>query len=110
MISNFKSPDHETEYYKIFDEKVGQRYYILQKLLQTFFDRKTIVHLNTIDGKTLQVLVDLTSTLTYETDSDFKDGHPEYKDDIDDMFMSRDKIKETIIDAIAEANKGESND
>jgi len=110
MISNFKSPDHETEYYKIYDEKVEQRYYMLQKLLQTFFDRSTIVHLDTIDGKTLQVLVDLTSTLTYETDSDFKDVHPEYKDDIDGMFFTRDQVKETIIDAIAESHKGESND
>ena len=107
MISNFKSTDHETEYYKIFDEKVEQRYYMLQKLLQTFFDRRTIVHLDTIDGKTLQVLIDLTSTLTYETDSDFKDVHPEYQDDIDGMFLTRDKVKETIIEAITEANKGE---
>jgi len=107
MISNFKSSDHETEYYKIFDEKVEQRYYMLQKLLQTFFDRRTIVHLDTIDGKTLQVLIDLTSTLTYETDSDFKDVHPEYQDDIDGMFLTRDKVKETIIEAITEANKGE---
>ena len=110
MISNFKSSDHETEYYKIYDEKIKQRYYMLQQLLQAFYNKSDYVRLETVDGKTLQVLVDLTSTLTYETDSDFKDGHPEYKDDIDDMFMSRDKIKETIIDAIAEANKGESND
>jgi len=110
MISNFKSPDHETEYYKIYDEKVEQRYYMLQQVLQAFYNRSDYVHLETIDGKTLQVLVDLTSTLTYETDSDFKDVHPEYKDDIDGMFFTRDQVKETIIDAIAESHKGESND
>jgi hypothetical protein len=110
MISNFKSPDHETEYYKIYDQKVDQRYYMLQRVLQVFYNRSDYVRLETVDGRTLQVLVDLTSTLTYETDSDFKDVHPEYQDDIDGMFLTRDKVKETIIDAIAEAHKGESND
>jgi len=107
MISNFKSTDHETEYYKIYDQKVEQRYYMLQQLLQAFYNRSDYVRLETVDGKTLQVLVDLVSTLTYETDSDFKDVHPEYKDDIDGMFFTRDQVKETIIDAIAEAHKGE---
>jgi len=110
MISNFKSTDHETEYYKIYDQKVDQRYYMLQKVLQVFYNRSDHVFLDTIDGKILQTLVDLTSTLTYETDSDFKDVHPEYQDDIDGMFLTKDKIKDTIIDAIAESHKGESND
>ena len=110
MISNFKSTDHETEYYKIYDQKVEQRYYMLQKVLQVFYKRNDYVCLETIDGRTLQVLVDLTSTLTYETDSDFKDVHPEYQDDIDGMFLTKDKIKDTIIEAIAESHKGESND
>jgi hypothetical protein len=107
MISNFKSPDHEIEYYQIFDDKVEQRNYMFQKVLQSFFKRTDYIFLETIDGKTLQVLVDLTSTLTYETDSNFKDVHPEYKDDIDSMFFTKDQVKETIIDAIAEAHKGE---
>ena len=107
MISNFKSPDHETEYYKIFNEKVEQRYHMLQQVLQAFYNRSDYVRLETVDGRTLQVLVDLTSTLTYETESDFKDVHPEYQDDIDGMFLTRDKVKETIIEAIAETNKGE---
>ena len=110
MITNFKSPDHETEYYKIFNEKVEQRYYMLQQVLQAFYNKSDYVCLENIDGRTLQVLVDLTSTLSYETDSDFKDVHPGYEDDIDGMFLTRDKVKETIIDAIAEAHKGESND
>jgi hypothetical protein len=110
MISNFKSTDHETEYYKIYDQKVDQRYYMLQKVLQVFYKRNDHVFLETIDGRTLQVFVDLASTLTYEADSDFKDVHPEYQDDIDGMFFTRDKVKETIIDAIVESQKGESND
>jgi len=107
MISNFKSPDHETEYYKIFDDKVEQRCYMLQKVLQVFYNINAPINLATIDGKTLQVLVDLTSTLTYETESDFKDVYPEYQDDIDGMFLTRDKVKETIIEAITETNQGE---
>ena len=110
MITNFKSPDHETEYYKIFNEKVEQRYYMLQQVLQAFYNKSDYVRLETIDGRTLQVFVDLASTLTYEADSDFKDVHPEYQDDIDGMFFTRDKVKETIIDAIVESQKGESND
>ena len=107
MISNFKSTDHETEYYKIFNEKVEQRYYMLQQVLQAFYNRSDYVRLETIDGRTLQVLVDLTSTLTYETDSDFKDVHPEYQDDIDGMFFTKEQVKETIIDAIAQVHQGE---
>jgi len=107
MISNFKSPDHETEYYKIYDQKVDQRYYMLQKVLQVFYNKSDYVHLETVDGKTLQVLVDLASSLIYEANLDFKDDHPEYKDDIDGMFFTRDQVKETIIDAIAESHKGE---
>jgi hypothetical protein len=106
MISNFKSPDHENEYYKIFNEKVEQRYYMLQQMLQAFYNKSDYVRLETIDGRTLQVLVDLTSTLGYETDSDFKDVHPEYKDEIDGMFFTKDQVKETIIDAIAQTHQG----
>ena len=108
MISKFNSTDHETEYYKIFNEKVEQRYHMLQQVLQAFYNRSDYVRLETVDGRTLQVLVDLASTLTYETDSDFKDVHPEYQDDIDGMFLTRDKVKETIIEAITETNQGDS--
>jgi hypothetical protein len=107
MISNFKSPDHETEYYKIYDQKVEQRYCMLQRVLQVFYDTSDYVRLETIDGRTLQVLMDLTSALIYEANSDFKDVYPEYKDDIDGMFFTRDQVRETIITAIAEASKGE---
>jgi hypothetical protein len=51
--------------------------------------------------------MDLTSALIYEANSDFKDVYPEYKDDIDGMFFTRDQVRETIITAIAEASKGE---
>jgi len=107
MITLFKAPEHEAKYYEIYDEKVNQKCYMFQLLLQTFYNRNNRVDPDTIDGKTLQVLVDLTSTLTYETNCDFKDVHPEYKDDIDGMFFTRDQVKEAIIDAIAEAQKGE---
>jgi hypothetical protein len=107
MISNFKSPDHETEYYKIYDQKVEQRYCMLQQVLRVFYDTSDYVRLETIDGRTLQVLMDLTSALIYEANSDFKDVYPEYKDDIDGMFFTRDQVRETIITAIAEASKGE---
>jgi hypothetical protein len=107
MITNFKSPDHETEYYKIFNEKVEQRYYMLQQVLQAFYGKGDYVRLETIDGRTLQVFMDLTSSLAYEADSNFKDVHPEYKDDIDGMFFTRDQVKDTIIAAIAETNQGE---
>ena len=110
MISNFKSTDHETEYYKIFDDKVEQRCYILQQVLQAFYKTSDYVRLETIDGRTIQVLVYLASTLTYETDSDFKNAYSEYKDDIDGMFFTKDQVKETIIEAIAESHKGDSND
>jgi len=107
MITLFKTPEHEAKYYEIYDEKVNQKCYMLQLLLQTFYNRNSRVDPDTIDGKTLQVLVDLASNLTYETDSDFKDLYNEYKDDIDGMFFTKDQVKETIIDAIAEAHKGE---
>jgi hypothetical protein len=106
MITLFQTNEHEAKYYEIYDEKINQKCYMLQLLLQTFYNRNNRVDPDTIDGKTLQVLVDLASTLTYETDSDFKDVHPEYQDDIDCMFLTRDKVKETIIDALAEVHKG----
>jgi len=107
MITLFKATEHEAKYYEIYDEKVNQKCYMLQLLLQTFYNRNNRVEPDTIDGKTLQVLVDLASNLTYETDSDFKEIYPDYKDEIDGMFFTRDQVKETIIDAIAEAHKGE---
>ena len=107
MISKFNSPNHELEYSKIFKDKIEQKCYMLQQVLQTVYNRNSYVNPESIDGKTLQVLVDLTSTLTYETDDDFKENYPEYKDDIDRMFLTKDKVKETIIEAIAETHQGD---
>lgn len=107
MISKFNSPNHELEYSKIFKDKIEQKCYMLQQVLQAVYNRNSYVNPGTLDGKTLQVIVDLTSTLTYETDSDFKDIYPEYQDDLDGMFLTKDKVKETIIEAIGEAKQGD---
>jgi len=80
---------------------------MLQKVLQVFYNNNAHINLATIDGRTLQVLVDLASTLTYEADAEFKDVYAEYRDDIDYMFLTKDKVKDTIIEAIAESHKGE---
>ena len=107
MISKFNSPNHELEYSKIFKDKIEQKCYMLQQVLQAVYNRNTYVNPEAIDGKTLQVLVDLTNTLTYETDSDFKENYPKYKDDIDEMFLTKDKVKEIITEALAEAHQGD---
>lgn len=106
MISKFNSPEHELEYSKIFKDKIEQKCYMLQQVLQAVYNRNSYVNPEAIDGKTLQVIVDLTNHLTYETDSDFKNVYPEYQDDIDGMFLTKDKVKETIIEAIAETKQG----
>lgn len=107
MISNFKSPEHEIKYAGIFKDKIEQKCYMLQLVLKAIYNRNSYVDPETLDGKTLQVIVDLTSTLTYETDSDFKDIYPEYQDDLDGMFLTKDKVKETIIEAITETKQGD---
>ena len=83
---------------------------MLQQVLQAVYKRNSYVNPEAIDGKTLQVLVDLTSTLSYQTDDDFKEKYPEYKDGIDGMFLTKDKVKEIITEAIAETKQGNHNE
>jgi hypothetical protein len=102
MISlpDFKSTEHELEYYNIFEEKVDEYKYLFRMVLETIFPN----HINNIQ---IYVLTDsIVSSLNYETNKIFKNRFEEYEDK-GDIFTSEKTLK-TIIKEIVTEIKNET--
>jgi hypothetical protein len=60
---------------------------------------------NNLPGACQEVLRDITQSLIYDTEYAFKDAHPEYKNNDDEIFIPRRSFKEDVTEALLEANK-----
>ena len=97
-IPDFKTPDDQEAYLKIFDDQLIARHFLFTKVLAQYFPHKDIT---SFSGEVLEVLNDMTSSLIYATDDEFRDKHPEYKTERDDFFSGL-TVREAVREAFAE--------
>jgi hypothetical protein len=99
-LPKFVTPEHEEEYYELFDIQLSTFSDLLDKVRETLYPGYDFAHLT---PKSLEVINDMTRSLTYDVNDRFEDKYPQYKEE-SDIFVSRTNIKETMLEALKEFN------
>jgi len=97
----FKTPEDETLYYDIFEDNLATYKFILDKVREELYGKGNGNYSN-LPGSCFEVLNDITRSLIYQTSDAFKDEKPEYKDEIDEVFIPHRDLKTAIKEALVE--------
>jgi hypothetical protein len=100
-IPNFKSQDDWQEFLNIFDDQWQCKREMLNRVKNDLFpEYKTW---DQLQPKTLEVINDIVSNLVYECERQFKETHPDYKTDDDEIFIPYRSFKQNVTEALKEA-------
>ena len=105
-IPNFKSQEDWEEFASMFDARWHCKKALLDRVKDDLFPGYTW---ETIQGKTLEVINDIVQSMLYDTEFEFEQKYPNYKRDMDDIFVPRKCFKEEVVEAVMEANQKLSN-
>ena len=106
-IPDFKTPEDETLFYDIYEEKLIQYKFLLDKVREVMFDGKGGGSYMNVPGSMLDVMQRICRELIYETTERFEKERPDYKDYRDSIFVNRNELKETMKIALSEAQQQE---
>lgn len=98
-IPTFKNLEDETLYSDIFKRKLDQFYCLAHLVKDEFFPGYKWEELQ---PGTIKLLFDLTESLSYDTQQEFKTTTEGY--DEEDIFVPRGKLKESLKQAMEEIN------
>ena len=99
-IPNFKSVDDYQEFLNLFDDRLQVKLELLNRVKEGLFPNTRWI---VLPIKTLETINDITQSLLYDVDYTFKDKHPEYKTEDDEMFIPRRSFKEDVTEALKQA-------
>ena len=99
-IPNFKSIDDYQEFVNLFDDRWQVKFQLLNRVKDDMFPE---YNWDQVQGQTLETINDITQSLLYDVEYTFKEKHPDYKTEDDDIFIPRESFKETVKKAIDEA-------
>ena len=99
-IPAFVTPEHQEEYYELYDIQLETFADLLHKTRQRLFPGTTFMGL---DSRTIEVINDITRSLIYDVTDRFEDKHPNYKSEAD-VFLPTSKVREIINEAFSEHN------
>jgi len=103
-IPAFKNQDDAKQFRSIFKDTTKTYAYYFEVVRDAFFPGLKTDNYQ-LDGRTFNVLNDITSTLLYETSFTFKDRRPEYKDEYDSIYIPNRDLKEKVKEALDEFHK-----
>ena len=104
-IPNFKSNEDWEAFTQIFDSQWHCKHALLNRVKDDLFPG---YHWEPRQPQTLEVINDIVSNLVYEVERQFKETHPDYKTDDDDLFIPYRSFKENVTEALKEALKEEN--
>ena len=99
-IPSFKSIDHYKEYVDLFRERWEVKFELLNHVKDDLYPG---YNWDTLQPQTLEIINDITQSLLYDVDHQFKEKHQDYKDEEDEMFIPRRSFKEDVTEALKEA-------
>ena len=105
-IPNFQRIEHEEEFGAVFCEKASAYIQLMDVVKELMFDANC--EYRDLPGQSLEVVNDITRSLLYEAETQFKEYHPEYKTADDEIFIPRRTFKEDVALAIKEAMTDET--
>jgi hypothetical protein len=100
-IPNFKSINDYQEFVNLFDDRWQCKKALLNRVKNDLFPEYK--SWDQLQGQTLETINDITQSLLYDVEYTFKEKHPDYKTEDDDIFIPRESFKETVKKAIDEA-------
>lgn len=99
-IPNFKNEEHWKQFQYIFDERWSYKLELLNTVKDGLFPG---YGWQSIPPSSLETINDITQSLLYDVEHTFKEEHPEYKTDDDEIFIPRRTFKEDCAEALREA-------
>ena len=101
-IPNFKSIDDYEEFVELFRKRWLVKFELLNRVKDDMFPGYKWV---TLTHNQLETINDITQSLLYDVEYTFKESHPDYKDEDDEIFIPRRTFKEDVTEALLEANQ-----
>ena len=101
-IPNFKNKEDCDEFLKMFEDRLAVKVAMLNRVKGELYPGFEWVSL---PPSSLETINDITQSLLYDVEYTFKDNHPEYKTDDDEIFIPRRTFKEDVTAALLEANQ-----
>ena len=101
-IPNFKSIDDYQEFVNLFRERWEVKFELLNRVKDDMFSG---YGWQSLPPSSIETINDIVQSLLYDVEWTFKDKHPEYKTDDDELFIPRRSFKEDVTEALLAANQ-----
>ena len=101
-IPNFKSIDDYKEFVNLFDDRWQVKFELLNRVKDDMFPG---YKWTSLPPSSIETINDITQSLLYDVEYTFKEQHPEYKTDDDELFIPRRTFKEDVEEALLAANQ-----
>ena len=99
-IPNFKSVQDCNEFIDLFDDRWQVKFECLNRVKDDMYPG---YEWKSLPPSTLETINDIVQSLLYDVEWTFKDRHPEYKNEDDEMFIPRRTFKEDVTEALKDA-------
>ena len=101
-IPNFKNEEDWKQFQYIFDGYWSYKLELLNTVRDGLFPG---YGWQSLPPSSIETINDITQSLLYNAESTFKEEHPEYKTEDDEIFIPRRTFKEDVTEALLEANQ-----
>ena len=99
-IPNFKTNQDWEAFTSMFDARWHCKKALLDRVKDDLYPKYEWFELN---AGTLEVINDIVQSLLYDAEFEFEQKYPEYKRDMDDIFIPRRSFKQDVTEALKEA-------
>ena len=99
-IPNFKSQEDWEAFTMMFDSRWHCKKALLDRVKDDMFPG---YGWQSLPPSSIETINDIVQSLLYDVEYEFKENHPEYKTEDDEMFIPRRSFKEDVTEVITEA-------
>ena len=100
-IPNFKSQEDWEAFTMMFDSRWHCKKALLDRVKNDLFPEYK--SWDQLQPKTLEVINDIVQSLLYDAEFEFEQKYPEYKRDMDDIFIPRPSFRQEVTEALKDA-------
>ena len=99
-IPKFKSQDDYQEFLNLFDDRWQVKLTLLNRVKDDMFPG---YGWQSLPPSSIETINDIVQSLLYDVEYTFKESHPDYKTEDDEIFIPRRSFKEDVTEVITEA-------
>jgi hypothetical protein len=99
-IPDFKSQEDWEAFTGMFDSRWHCKKALLDRVKDDMFPG---YNWDQLQGQTIETINDIVQSLLYDVETTFKESHPDYKTEDDEIFIPRRSFKEDVTEALKDA-------